>query len=50
LCYENLQDLLELTPNKRCPFPHRGLEGKHKKSRDIRVMGKFGLELQNEAG
>ena len=47
---ENLQDLLELTPNKRCPFPHRGQEGKHRKSRDIRVMGKFGLELQNEAG
>ena len=21
--YEDLQDLLELTPNKRCPFHHR---------------------------
>ena len=26
--YEDLQDLLELTPKKRCPFPHRGLECK----------------------
>ena len=24
--YEDLQDLLELTPKKRCPFHHRGLE------------------------
>ena len=32
--YEDLQDLLELTPPKRCPFLHRGLEGKSKKSRD----------------
>ena len=24
--YEDLQDLLELTPQKRCPFHHRGLE------------------------
>ena len=24
--YENLQDLLELTPKKRCPFHYRGLE------------------------
>ena len=24
--YEDLQDLLELTPPKRCPFHHRGLE------------------------
>ena len=23
--YEDLQDLLELTPKKRCPFHHRGL-------------------------
>ena len=26
--YENLQDLLELTPPKRCPFYYRGLECK----------------------
>ena len=32
--YEDLQDLLELTPPKRCSFQYRGLEGKSKKSRD----------------
>ena len=32
--YEDLQDLLELTPKKRCPFHHRGLECKNRKSRD----------------
>ena len=32
--YEDLQDLLELTPKKRCPFHHRGLECKSRKSRD----------------
>ena len=32
--YEDLQDLLELTPKKRCPFHHRGLERKSRKSRD----------------
>ena len=30
--YEDLQDLLELTPQKRCPFHDRGLECKHRKS------------------
>ena len=35
--YEDLQDLLELTPkqtNKNCPFHHRGLECKSRKSRN----------------
>ena len=32
--YENLQDLLELTPKKRCPFHFRGLECKSRKSGD----------------
>ena len=32
--YEDLQDLLELTPQKRCPFHYRGLECKSRKSRD----------------
>ena len=32
--YEDMQDLLELTPKKRCPFHHRGLECKSRKSRD----------------
>ena len=30
---EDLQDLLELTPKKGCPFHHRGLECKSRKSR-----------------
>ena len=32
--YEDLQDLLELTPPKKYPFHHRGLECKCIKSRD----------------
>ena len=32
--YEDLQDLPELTPKKRCPFHHSGLECKSRKSRD----------------
>ena len=32
--YEDLQDLLELTPKKRCPFHYRGLEYKSRKSRN----------------
>ena len=35
--YEDLQDLLELTPKKKkkCPFHSRGLECKSRKSRNI---------------
>ena len=32
--YEDIQDLLELTPKKRCPFHYRGLECKSRKSRN----------------
>ena len=32
--YEDLQDLLELTPKKRCPSHYRGLECKSRKSRN----------------
>ena len=32
--YEDLQELLELTPKKACPFHHRGPECKSRKSRD----------------
>ena len=32
--YEDLQDLLELTPQKRCPFHYTGLECKRRKSRN----------------
>ena len=33
-CYEDLQDLLDITPKKRCPFHYRGLECKSRKSRN----------------
>ena len=33
--YEDLQDLLELTPKKRCPLHYKGLECKSRKARDI---------------
>ena len=45
--YEDLQQLLELTPEKKCPFHHRRLECKSRKSR---VTGKSGLGIQNEVG
>ena len=32
--YEDLQDLLELIPQKTCPFHYRGLECKSRKSRN----------------
>ena len=32
--YDDLQDVVELTPKKRCPFHHRGLECKSRMSRD----------------
>ena len=32
--YEDLQDFLELTPPKKCPFHYRGLECKSRKSRN----------------
>ena len=32
--YEDIQDLLELTPKKRCPFHYRGLECKSRMSRN----------------
>ena len=43
--YEDLQDLLELTPQKRCPFHHRGLKCKSRKSTDTGVTSKFCLEV-----
>ena len=48
--YEDLQDLLELTPKKRCPFHYRGMEYKSRKSRNTWSNSKFGLGIQNEAG
>ena len=35
---EDLQDLLQLIPNKRCLFHHRGLECKSRKSRNNRQV------------
>ena len=32
--YEDLQELLEITLKERCPFHHRGLECKRRKSKD----------------
>ena len=40
--YEDIQDLLELTPKKRCPFHYRGLECKSTKARDTRSNGQIG--------
>ena len=36
--YGDLQDLLELTPQKRCPFYHRGLESKSRKSSPVTYL------------
>ena len=38
------------TTQKRCSFHYRGLEHQSRKSRDTLKTGKFGLEVQNEAG
>ena len=35
LFYDDVQDLLELTPKKRCPFHHRGLECKSRKQANL---------------
>ena len=48
--YEDLQDLLELTPKKGLLFIIGGIGIKCRRSRDTRVTGKFGLGVQNEAG
>ena len=48
--YEDLQDLLELTPQKRCPFHYRGLECKSRSQEIPGVTGTFGLGVQNEEG
>ena len=48
--YEDLQDLLELTPKKRCPFHYRVLECKSRKSRNTWSNRQIGLGMRNEAG
>ena len=47
--YEDIQDLLELTTKKTCPFHHRGLECNARSQEIPGVTGKFGLGVQNEA-
>ena len=48
--YEDLQDLLELTPKKDVIFIIEDWNAKSRKSRDTGVTGKFGLGIWNEAG
>ena len=47
--YEDLQDLLQLTPQKRFPFHHRDWNAKVGSQEIPEVTGKFGLGVQNEA-
>ena len=48
--YENLQDLLELTPKKHVLFIIGDWNGKAGSQETLGVTGKFGLGMQNEAG
>ena len=48
--YEDLQNLLELTPKKRCPLHYKGLDAKVGSQETPGVTGKFGLGVQREAG
>ena len=48
--YEDLQDLLELTPPKDVPFFIGDWNAKAGSQEIPGVTGKFGLEVQNEAG
>ena len=48
--YEDLQDLLELTPKKDVLFIIGDRNAKVGSQETPRVTGKFGLGIQNEAG
>ena len=48
--YEDLQELLELTPKKRCAFHYRGLECKSRKSRNTWSSRQIWPWRMNEAG
>ena len=48
--YEDLQDLLELTPQKRCPFIIGDWNAKVASQETPGVTGKFGLGTRSEAG
>ena len=49
-CYEDLQDLLELTPEKEVLFIIGDWNAKVGSQETPGVTGKFGLGVQNEAG
>ena len=48
--YQDLQDLLELTPKKDVLFIIGDWNAKVGSQEMLRVLGKFGLGAQNEAG
>ena len=48
--YEDLQDLLELTPKKEVLFNIGGWNAKVGSQETPRVTGRFGFGVQNEAG
>ena len=48
--YDDLQDLLELTPKKRCPFHHRGLECKSRKSKDAEITDILAFQYKMKQG
>ena len=48
--YDDLQDLLELTPKKDVPFIIGDWNAKVGNQETPGVTGKFGLGVQNEAG
>ena len=49
-CFEDLQDLLELTPKKDVLFIKRDWNAKVGSQETPGVTGKFGLGVQNEEG
>ena len=49
-CYEDLQDLLEVTPTKDVLFIIGDGTAKVESQETPGVTGKFGLEIRNEAG
>ena len=50
MVYGDLQDLLELTPQKDIPFFIGDWNVKVGSQETLEVTGKFGLGMQNEAG
>ena len=47
--HEDLQDLLELTPQRRCPFHIGDWNAKVENQKIPGITGKFGLGVWNEA-